>query len=57
MIDKEENAIRAAGFMKGLASKHRLQILCQLAEDEKSVTELIASTGIAQTSMSQHCFL
>ena len=54
MIDNQENAIRAAGFLKGLASKHRLQILCQLVEGEKSVSELIASTEIAQTSMSQH---
>jgi len=29
-------------------------ILCQLAEGEKCVSDLIAATGIAQTSMSQH---
>lgn len=43
-----------AGFLKGLANPHRLLILCCLAEGEKNVTELIAATGLAQTSMSQH---
>lgn len=50
----EENALKAASFLKGIASQHRLLILCQLAEGEKSVTQLIGATGMAQTSMSQH---
>lgn len=50
----EQNASRAAGFLKGLGSAHRLLILCQLVEGEKSVSDLIALTGMAQTSMSQH---
>lgn len=50
----EENALKAANFLKGIASQHRLLILCQLAEGEKSVTELIEATGMPQTSMSQH---
>ena len=54
MKDMEENALKAANFLKGIASQHRLLILCQLAEGEKSVTELIQATGMAQTSMSQH---
>lgn len=49
-----EKADEAAGFLKGLANANRLMILCQLAEGEKSVSELIEATGIAQTSMSQH---
>jgi len=52
--EMEQNAEQAAGFLKGLANPHRLLILCQLSEGEKSVTELIAATGLAQTSMSQH---
>lgn len=43
-----------ADFLKGLASPHRLLILCALANGERNVTNLIAETGIAQTSMSQH---
>jgi DNA-binding transcriptional ArsR family regulator len=54
MKEIEENALQAAGFLKGLASHHRLLILCLLAEGEKSVSELIEETGMAQTSMSQH---
>lgn len=49
-----DRADEAANFLKGLASPHRLLILCQLTEGEKCVTELIEATGIAQTSMSQH---
>lgn len=49
-----ERAGEVADFLKGLASPHRLLILCALAKGERSVTALIAETGIAQTSMSQH---
>lgn len=44
----------AAAFLSGLASPLRMKILCSLADGEKTVSELIAATGIAQTSMSQH---
>lgn len=54
MEDIKNNAERAAGFLKGIANPHRLLILCQLVEGEKSVSELIEATGLAQTSMSQH---
>lgn len=50
----DSNADRAAVFLGGLASPHRLRILCQLMDGEKSVTQLIEATGLAQTSMSQH---
>lgn len=50
----QNNAAHAADFLKGLANPHRLLILCQLVEGEKSVGELIEATNIAQTSMSQH---
>ena len=44
----------AAAFLSGLASPHRLLILCELSAGERSVGELIAATGLAATSMSQH---
>lgn len=44
----------AEKFLKSLASRHRLLILCELAQGEKSVSALIEATKIAQTSMSQH---
>lgn len=50
----EEHADQAAGFLKALASPHRLLILCQLVNGEKNVTDLIEATGLPQTSMSQH---
>lgn len=54
MNEMKENATKVARFLKSLANTHRLLILCQLAEGEKSVSELIDVTGVAQTSMSQH---
>jgi len=54
MKDMQKNAEAAASFLKGIASPHRLLVLCELATGEKSVTELIEATGMAQTSMSQH---
>jgi len=54
MENMQENAQAAASFLKGIANPYRLLILCELATDEKSVTELIEATGMAQTSMSQH---
>ena len=54
MKDMQDNAKAAASFLKGIASPHRLLILCELATGEKSVTELIEATGMPQTSMSQH---
>lgn len=50
----DESAEQVARFLSGLSSPHRLRILCRLCEGEKSVSELIAATGISQTSMSQH---
>lgn len=44
----------AAAFLKGLASPQRLMILCSLSAGERCVADLIAATGIAPTSMSQH---
>ena len=54
MKDMEEKSKEAAKFLSGMANQHRLMILCQLVNGEKSVTELIEATGLAQTSMSQH---
>ncbi len=54
MKEMQEKAAHVSSFLKGLASPHRLLILCHLAEGEQSVSTLIEETGIAQTSMSQH---
>lgn len=49
-----EKTEAVADFLKGLANPQRLLMLCALAQGEKTVGELIAQTGIAPTSMSQH---
>lgn len=49
-----EKADDAAEFLSGLANAHRLLILCELADGERSVTSIIQATAIAQTSVSQH---
>ncbi len=54
MKKMQEKAEHVSSFLKGLASSHRLLILCLLVEGEKSVGDLIEASGIAQTSMSQH---
>lgn len=54
MLEVKDRANEAANFLKGLASPHRLLILCELAEGEKNVSQLIEKTKMPQTSMSQH---
>lgn len=49
-----EASHKAASFLKGIASEHRLAILCVLGEGELSVGSIQEKTGIAQTSLSQH---
>ena len=49
-----EKAEGVAGFLKGLANPDRLLVLCALVQGERTVGDLIAQTGIAPTSMSQH---
>jgi DNA-binding transcriptional ArsR family regulator len=46
-------AERVAELMKLLANKHRLLVLCQLAESEKSVGELARLLGVREPAMSQ----
>lgn len=50
----EKSAEKASAFLKGLANKHRILILCHLSKGELCVSELMEQTGISQTSMSQH---
>ena len=50
MID---NAKRASNFLKALAHESRLIILCILAEDEKSVSELEHELDLRQPTVSQ----
>ena len=44
----------AAGLMKLLGHPHRMMILCELKQDERSVSELSDRIGIPQSPLSQH---
>ena len=53
----EELAPRAAeaeAFLKAMANRYRLVILCQLHQGEKSVTTLQGGVGLSQSALSQH---
>ena len=50
----KEQTCKAASFLKGLASEHRLSILCAIADGEMCVGAIQEKTGMPQTSVSQH---
>lgn len=50
-------AERASELLKSLANRHRLLIVCQLIEDERSVGELAEFLGIRDLTVSQHLAL
>lgn len=50
-------AEQATGLLKALANRHRLIIICQLTEKERSVGELAALLNIRDTTVSQHLAL
>jgi len=52
--DMEANASAASNLLKSMANESRLMILCQLAESEKSVSELKDNIGLSQSALSQH---
>lgn len=47
-------AEEAESFLKALANRHRLMVLCELHKDELSVTKLQETIGLSQSSLSQH---
>jgi ArsR family transcriptional regulator, virulence genes transcriptional regulator len=48
---------RASDLLKALANRHRLMIICQLIDAERSVGELAAFLGIRDSTVSQHLAL
>ena len=44
----------ASDLLKALANRHRLLILCQLIDGERSVGDLAAFLGIRDSTVSQH---
>ena len=49
-----ESVNTAAKFLKSLANRHRLLILCMLANGEMSVSEIGACVDLGQSPLSQH---
>jgi DNA-binding transcriptional ArsR family regulator len=50
----ERAAGRAATLLRTIGNEHRLRILCQLAEGERSVGDLVEAAGLSQSAVSQH---
>ena len=50
----ESRAAEAEAFLRSLASRHRLMILCSLLEGEMPVGELVRHLGLSQSNLSQH---
>jgi DNA-binding transcriptional ArsR family regulator len=53
----EAAADRASELLKSLANRHRLLILCQLVDSERSVGELATFLGARDSTVSQHLAL
>ncbi len=50
-------ADQASALLKALANRHRLIVICQLLEQERSVGELAALLKIRHSTVSQHLAL
>jgi ArsR family transcriptional regulator len=47
-------ADEAAGLMRTLSHGARLKVLCELSVGERSAGELVESSGLSQSALSQH---
>jgi DNA-binding transcriptional ArsR family regulator len=52
-----DNAGNAREILRLLANENRLSILCYVAQEEKSVSQILAFTGLPQATVSQHLAL
>lgn len=50
----DANAERVAQFLKSIANRMRLRVLCCLMQGEKQAGELSREIGISQANLSQH---
>lgn len=49
-----EKASEAEQLLNLLANRHRLLVMCQLVEGERSVGQLQENSGLSQSALSQH---
>jgi DNA-binding transcriptional ArsR family regulator len=54
LSELKANATRMAARLKVMSHPERLLMLCRMDEDEVSVNELVAITGLSQSGVSQH---
>jgi ArsR family transcriptional regulator, virulence genes transcriptional regulator len=54
LIQLKQQSGVAERFLKALANRHRLLILCELHQGELSVTALQQRIGLSQSALSQH---
>ena len=52
--EMEARAAEAESFLRSLASRHRLMILCDLVQGERSVGDMLARLGLTQSNLSRH---
>ena len=50
----QDKARQAAQLLKAMSNEHRLLILCQLTQGERSVGALEQVVGLSQSALSQH---
>lgn len=50
----QQSAAQASNLLKALSNEHRLMILCQLGDNERKVSDLVAAIGLSQSALSQH---
>jgi DNA-binding transcriptional ArsR family regulator len=53
----EAAADRASDLLKSLSNRHRLLIICQLVDGERSVGDLAGFLGLRDSTVSQHLAL
>src|SRR5215469_10168780 len=54
LAELQTRALRACDLLKAMSNPVRLLVLCQLAEGEKSVSDLEQVVSISQSALSQH---
>ena len=50
----EDNADKAAAFLKSIANRNRILVLCHLISEEWTAGELSKSIGVKPANLSQH---
>lgn len=54
MKTMRKRAGEAAAMMRALSHESRLLVLCELVSGERSAGELVATSGLSQSALSQH---